>query len=94
MSEEKQAEVKVQSQSVQNTIEFIKFGVALEQAIVKAKQNDGKINAADLPLLFPVVPLIGPALSDIGSIPKELSDLDEAEADEIISAASDIFGGM
>lgn len=83
-------EVKV-SYGVENVVNLVKFGGAIAAAI-KAAKADGKLDAADLGLLFPVVPMFGPVLSGIGKIPKELGDLSQAELDAVVAEVSKIEG--
>lgn len=78
---------------IQNSLEVVAFGVALVKAIAAAKANDGKFNLADVPLLFPIIPLIGPAVEDVGHIPAELGALDDAELEVLLEKASELLGG-
>jgi hypothetical protein len=52
-------------------------------SIVKDAQADGKIGFEDLGLLFKLVPEIGPAVEGIGNIPGEVTDLSEAELNDL-----------
>lgn len=81
-----------ESVSIQNTLEVVQFGVALAEAIKKAKENDGKINLGDIGLLFPVAPLVVPMINDIGQVPKELGDLSEDELAALLAEVSKILG--
>lgn len=78
---------------IKNTLEVVQFGVALAKAIDEAKKNDGKIDLADIGLLFPVAPLVVPMVEGIGTIPKELGDLSEAELEVLLAKAAEILGG-
>jgi len=51
---------------------------------VKASE-DGKVTLDDATLLLGLVPKLGPALKDADQIPKELADLDAAEAAELVT---------
>lgn len=77
---------------VQNALEVVRFGVALAEAIEKAKA-DGKLGLEDLGLLFPMAPLVVPMIDGIGQVPKELGDLDQAELELLIAEAGKILGG-
>lgn len=85
-------EVKQLSVGVKNVLEVVNFAIALEKAISQAKA-DGKIGIEDAALLFPVVPLLAPAIDEIDQIPAELKDLDEAELEQLVAEVSKIFGG-
>lgn len=77
--------------TIQNTLEVVQFGVALADAIDKAKA-DGKVDFKDVGLLFPVAPLVVPMIDGIDQVPKELGDLDEAEMAVLIAEASKLLG--
>lgn len=78
-------------QGIQNALEVVQFGVALAKAIDEAKKNDGKVDAKDLHLLMPVVPLIVPMVKDVDQVPKELGDLDETELQILLDEAGKIL---
>lgn len=78
---------------IQNALEVVQFGVALAKAIDAAKA-DGKIDLADVGLLFPVAPLVVPMIDGIGHVPKELGDLDEDEMAALMEEAGKILGGV
>lgn len=54
----------------------------------KAANADGHIDAADIPQLIPVFVAAGPALKDLGEVPKELADLDTSEAEDLLAYAA------
>jgi hypothetical protein len=76
---------------IENTVNFVKFGAALAVAI-KAAKADGKIDVADIALLFPVVPMVGPMITGAGQVPKELGDLDDDELNQLIAAVGTVEG--
>lgn len=47
--------------------------------------KDGKISVQDAGLLLRLIPDVGPAFQNIGDVPSELSQLDQAQADEIVA---------
>lgn len=51
---------------------------------VKASE-DGKVDLADLPLLFNIIPEVGPAFQGVDKIPAELADLTTEEASELVT---------
>lgn len=77
--------------SIQNTKEVLDFAFAGAGA-VKSAMADGKISLEDLGYLMPVVMTAGPAFQDLGKVPKELGDLSEEEAKEVLEYASSKLG--
>ena len=77
---------------ISNTLEIVAFGVALAKAIDEAKKDDGKIDLKDIGKLFPVAPLVVPMINGIDQVPKEFSDLDQAELDLLMAEAGKILG--
>jgi len=51
---------------------------------VKASMADGKLDAADLPQIVPVLMAAGPALDGIKDVPAELWDLDGEEGAKVV----------
>ena len=78
---------------IHNTKEALKLGFSLIGAIKVSKENDGKLNAADLGNLIMVFPHIGPAVDDVDQIIPEMKDLDTEEAKELMEFASKELGG-
>lgn len=72
---------------IQETKEVLDLGFACGAAFKNASA-DGKIDAADLGQLMPVFATIGSALKDVDKVPKELGDLSEAEAKELLAYAA------
>lgn len=68
----------------QNTEEILDLGLAGLQAYDLA-DDDGKVDFGDLPLLFPVVSKIKPAVDNIDQVPNELLDLSDEEFDRLES---------
>lgn len=68
---------------ITDTKEVLKFGFAIVKAF-QAARADGVIDLRDLGLVFPLIQEAGPALAGIQNVPKELSDLDDAEFDELL----------
>lgn len=90
--EEKAALLPAASQlGIQNTLEIVKFGVSMAEAIEKSKA-DGKIGLEDIGNLFPVAPLVVPMIEGIGQVPKELGDLDDAELEVLLAEAAKLLG--
>lgn len=85
------ASVVAGNKGIQNSLEVIKFGVALAKAIDAAKA-DGKIDLGDLGQLFPVAPLVVPMIDGIAEVPKELGDLDDVEMEALLAEAAVILG--
>lgn len=68
------------------SIKNLKEAVALVLAgakVVGAARADGAINVADAGLLLNLIPVMGPAIEDIGQVPAELADLSAEEAAEL-----------
>lgn len=70
---------------IKNTKEAIKLGADFAVILKQAKENDGKIDIKDLPLLFGIAGSIGPGIDDIEKVYDELKDLDSDEAKELIT---------
>ena len=79
-----------EKKGIQNLKELADFGAELTAAIVRAKA-DGKVNLKDLGEFLPVARAILPAVKDIGEVPGEFADLDQAERDELSSYFADKF---
>jgi len=71
---------------IQSCKEVLDLGFAVGAAFKNAKA-DGHIDASDLGQLIPVFAVVSPALKDVGNVPKELSELSEAEAKELLAYA-------
>lgn len=74
-----------ESHGIKNTKEMLKLAIAIAVILKQAKENDGKININDLPLLIRLSGSFGPALDDAKLIIPELKDLDSDEAKELIA---------
>jgi len=61
---------------------------------VKSALADGKLDLNDLAYLMPVVMSAGPAFQDISKVPKELGDLDEDEAKDLVAYMSQKLGPL
>ncbi len=59
--------------------------------VVKDAQADGKIGVEDLGLLFKLAPTVGPGIEGIAEIPAEISDLSEAEVQELAAHVMTVF---
>ncbi len=81
------------SLGVEATLTVLKFVVALEQAVVAAEADDGKITIVDAMKLAPVVPLVGPMIGALHAVPAEIGDLDEHELELVLEEASVMLGG-
>lgn len=73
------------------TLEIIDFFVAIKTAYEKANA-DGKINWADLPYLIEPAKKLLPAFRGIEFVPKELDNIDFAEAEVIVKEVQTRFG--
>jgi hypothetical protein len=62
-------------------LDFISAGVAAGVAI----GADGKVDVQDLGQLLTVIPSVGPAFDSIALVPKEVGELDDADALELIA---------
>ena len=58
----------------------------LFKAFALAKENDGKIDVSDLPLLIDPMIYLPTAISGLSEVPKESSEFDPAETQEILDA--------
>jgi hypothetical protein len=50
--------------------------------------KDGKLSFEDMTHVLKLIPLVGPAVSDLGEIPGELKDIDADELAELIGVVS------
>lgn len=78
---------------IQNTKEVLVLMVKAGEAF-KLANADKKIDFNDLGYLMTVLPAAQPAINDIGLIPKELGDLDEAEMSELKNLILADLGGL
>lgn len=65
-----------------------KEALDLVLAVYKAQgavRADGKIDLNDLPHVMAILPVLSPGLDAVALVPKELGDLDSAEASELIA---------
>lgn len=67
---------------IKETKEMLKFILKLAEAAGKSLA-DGRIGVADIFYVFGVLQTIGPAIEGIVQIPGELTDLDDAEKEEL-----------
>lgn len=67
---------------VKNTKEVLKLIIS-GYKVYKGASADGKIDFSDLAQLMLLVPNLQPAFDDIDEVPKEVKDLDAAEAQEL-----------
>lgn len=82
-----------ESIGVKETLEVVEFALGLSKALAEAKSNDGKIDLKDIGLLFPIAPLLIPAIDGVISVPKELGDLSEEELEVLLAKAAEVLGG-
>lgn len=78
---------------VKESKEVLDLGFAVGQALKNAKA-DGKVDVADLVYLLPAIQVAGPAMSNLALVPKELGELDAADAAELMSHASVKVAGL
>jgi hypothetical protein len=76
--------------NVQNLKELLGFVFELGESIGESFE-DGKITFMDAANFVDVFQKIAPALEDIDMIPAEISDIDEAEINELTSYISEEF---
>lgn len=78
---------------IHNTKEIVVAGMKSFQMIQVAKA-DGKIDLADLPLLFQMLPVYQAALADAEQVIPEMKDLSAEEAAELVNAVVAELGGV
>lgn len=76
--------------AIKETKELLQLVFGLVKA-VESSMADGKLGLDDAGELLKLFPLVGPALENVSEVPKELKDLDEAEAAELLSWAKAQF---
>lgn len=79
---------------VDNTKEVLALAFEVASTVKKARKNGGKFDLSDLPLVMAIIPKIEPAFKDIGDVPKEIKDLDNAEAAELQNFIMSRFGEL
>ena len=79
--------------SVENTKKLLDF-VFVVGVAVKASGADGKYDLADLGQLMPVFVAASQDFKDVGMVPKELGELDEADALELVAYAQSKLPGV
>lgn len=72
---------------VKETKEALDLGIALAKLVVDAKA-DGKIGVEDLGLLLNLVPSVGPAVDGMSQVAKEVGELDEQDAADLLAHAA------
>lgn len=70
------------SVAVENTKEIVTLFCEIINCAVHVNK-DGSVSLDDIPAIWDVVVAIGPAFEGMNSIPKEISDLDLEELEEI-----------
>lgn len=80
----------VASFGVQDTIEILKFGFDLQEAIFAAFE-DGKITLWDLPLVLKPFASINAAVDGFANVKKELLDLDDMEKQTLYAFVRERF---
>lgn len=78
---------------VKETKEVLALGFALGGAWKNA-QKDGKVSIDDLVYLLPAVQIAPAALADLALVPKEFSELDPADAAELVAYAKVEVDGL
>lgn len=74
------------AQGVQDLIELLNLVCDGVNVAVAVAQPGHKLGLEDAKLLFNLIPDLGPALSGVANVPAEISDLDESEAAQVVSA--------
>lgn len=69
-------------------------GVFAGVAAFQSAKEDGKIDLADIQHLIPLFVTLAPAIDKIDQMPKELGELDQADADDILAHASVKLPGL
>lgn len=77
--------------SIQNSKEVVALVATLAKALAAASA-DGKFDLGDIGQFITLLPVVGPALADVGVVPKELGELDAAEKKELKTYIEDLFG--
>lgn len=72
------------------TKELVSFILSLGNGI-GASLEDGKIGVSDVSNFFGAMTLAGPALSGVNAIPGELSDMDDAEKEDLLAFVNEKF---
>jgi len=79
--------------SVENTKKILNFGFTVGAA-VKGAGADGKYDLADLGQLMPVFVSASQDLQNVGMVPKELGELDEQDAAELVAYSQQKLPGV
>lgn len=79
--------------SVENTKKALDF-IFVTGAAIKQAGADKKYDVADLGLLVPVFVAAGQDFQNVSMIPKELGELDEADAGELVAFAQTKLPGV
>ena len=74
-----------ETHGIKNTKELIKLAADLASVLKQAKENDGKIDLKDLPLVIGLSNSFGPAIDDANLALEEIRDLDSDEVKELIN---------
>lgn len=77
-------EIKGGKYGVEETIDVVDALISFVMAADEAKNNDGKIDWKDLPLLFNPITKIPPALEGREAIPQELGEMDDEDQQKIL----------
>lgn len=67
---------------IQNTKAVLHLALMIVSTVDKAKA-DGKIDAADMGLLFQLIPAVAPGVAGAGQFPREMADLSVEEVTEL-----------
>jgi hypothetical protein len=86
-------EAPVKKYGIENTKEILDLGFGLGEGLKKSKA-DGKLDAGDIVHLIPIINKVEPAIDDAGVSVKELMDLDDDEAKELIVYAGSKLTGV
>lgn len=79
--------------SVKETKEALAFAFSLAEAARKALA-DGSIGITDVPYLIPAFMAAGPALQGMSNLPRELGDLSNDDALELMQFADSMLPGL
>lgn len=68
---------------IEETLEVLDAGISLGNAVDTALADDGKVTWTEYGLFLPVITKLPKAISGIADVPKELTDLDESEQEQV-----------
>lgn len=79
---------------IENVKDLVVAGVKTYEALAAAKKDDGKINMADLPKIFPLLPAYMAALTSLDQVMPELKDFSADEASQLLTYVASELGAQ